>query len=94
MLLYGIKTVKGKDSYDQIIGLFNKYRYQYHFNRRNVADAFGVEEPAASAIIKKCMNLGIVLCDYVIEELQLVTERKFPHLMDALMISFKDFHTS
>lgn len=26
----------------------------------------------------------IVLCDYVIEELQLVTERKFPHLMDAL----------
>ena len=46
--------------YDQIIDLFNKYRYQYHFNRRNVADAFGVEEPAASAIIKKCMNLGVV----------------------------------
>lgn len=34
-------------------------------------------------------NHRIILCDYVIAELQLVTERKFPHLMDHLDAFFQ-----
>ena len=36
------------------------------------------------------VNHRIILCDYVIDELQLVTERKFPKLMPALDQFFRE----
>lgn len=36
------------------------------------------------------INHRIILCDYVIDELQLVTERKFPKLMPALDQFFRE----
>lgn len=50
-----------KNRYDQILDFFGKYRYEYHFNRRNLADAFEIKEAAASAIIRKCIELGIIM---------------------------------
>lgn len=44
----------------QIIELFEKYRYDYTFNRRNVASAFNIAENTASITINKCVKLGIV----------------------------------
>lgn len=46
--------------YDQILELFKKYRFQYSFNRRIVADVFGISENTASVTIKKCVDMGIV----------------------------------
>lgn len=36
------------------------------------------------------LNHRIILCDYVIDELQLVTERKFPKFMPALDRFFRE----
>lgn len=50
----------GKDfrtkTIDEIVLLFDRYRYDYSFNRRNVADLFGISENGASGFIKKCLE--------------------------------------
>lgn len=51
--------LKGK-TIDGIVELFDRYRYSYNFNRRNVADLLGVSENRASRLIKKCIDLGVM----------------------------------
>ena len=46
--------------FNQIIELFDRYRYEYHFNRRIVAGDFGIVENTASITINKCIKLGIM----------------------------------
>jgi ATP-dependent DNA helicase RecG len=49
-----------KKTIDKLAQLFDKYRYDYSFNRRNIADLFGITENAASGFIKKCLYHGII----------------------------------
>jgi ATP-dependent DNA helicase RecG len=49
-----------KKTIDKLTQLFDKYRYDYSFNRRNIADLFGITENAASGFIKKCLYHGII----------------------------------
>ena len=46
--------------YDNIIELFDRYRFNYHFNRRIISEHFGVTENTASILINKCIKLGIM----------------------------------
>ena len=48
------KTIEG------ILELFDRYRYSYNFNRRNVAELLGVTENRASRLIKKCIELDVM----------------------------------
>lgn len=45
---------------DGIIELFDRYRYSYNFNRRNVADLLNVIKNRASRLIKKCTDLDVM----------------------------------
>lgn len=45
---------------EKLTQLFARYGYQYYFNRKTVADAFGISENAASRIIKKSCECGIM----------------------------------
>ena len=47
-------------TFDQLEQLFDRYRYEYSFNRRNIADLFGITENAASGFIKKCLTYYII----------------------------------
>ena len=49
-----------KKTVEQLVQLFNRYRYEYSFNRRNVAELFGITENGASLFIKKCLSRGII----------------------------------
>lgn len=49
-----------KRTVDRIILLFERYRYTYHFNRRNVADLFSITENGASGFITNCMEHEII----------------------------------
>lgn len=49
-----------KKTVEQLAQLFNRYRYEYSFNRRNVAELFGITENGASLFIKKCLSRGII----------------------------------
>lgn len=49
-----------KRTLDRIVLLFNRYRYSYHFNRRNVADLFSITPNGASGFINTCMDRGII----------------------------------
>ena len=40
--------------------LFSRYRYEYSFNRSNVAELFGVSENRASVILKTCIEKGVI----------------------------------
>ena len=59
-VLKKVEHVFRKKRYDQILEMFKKYRFQYSFNRRIVADAFEISENTASITIKKCVDMGIV----------------------------------
>jgi len=45
---------------ERLLILFKRYRYTYHFNRRNIADMFSITENAASRFLKNCVDLGII----------------------------------
>lgn len=49
-----------KSTIDKLVCLFDRYRYDYSFNRRNIADLFGIKENGASGFIKKCIEKGII----------------------------------
>ena len=49
-----------KNTMEKLVRLFDRYRYEYSFNRRNIADLFGITENGASAFIKKCLLQGII----------------------------------
>lgn len=42
---------------ERLLILFKRYRYTYHFNRRNIADMFSITENAASRFLKNCVSL-------------------------------------
>lgn len=48
------KTIEG------IVKIFDRYRYLYNFNRRNVAELLDVTENRASRLIKQCIELDIM----------------------------------
>lgn len=48
------KTLEG------LVALFERYRYSYNFNRRNLADILEVSENWASQLIKKCIEMGFI----------------------------------
>lgn len=54
-----------KKTIDQIELLFNRYRYDYPFNRRNIAELFGITENGASGFIKKCLEKNIITKDKI-----------------------------
>ena len=43
-----------------LVKLFKRYRYSYHFNRRNIADLLSISESAASRLLKKCIEQQII----------------------------------
>lgn len=45
---------------NQIEQLFSRYRYDYSFNRRNIAEMFSISENGASGFIKKCLDKKII----------------------------------
>lgn len=49
-----------KTTVDKIADMFRRYRYEYPFNRNNVADAFSVDVQYASELISKMKKVGIV----------------------------------
>ena len=59
ILKRGVNSFRQKRC-DQIMELFKKYRFNYSFNRRIIADAFGISENTASITLKKCVEMGII----------------------------------
>ena len=49
-----------KKTKEGLISLFERYRYRYEFNRRNVSDLMGVSENRASNIIRECLEKGLI----------------------------------
>lgn len=49
-----------KTTLAKLNSLFDRYRYEYSFNRRNIADLFGISENGASIFIKKCIDKEII----------------------------------
>lgn len=43
-----------------LVNIFNRYEYAYTFNRRNIAEGFGMSEGNASRLIRKCVDFGIM----------------------------------
>lgn len=50
-----------KKTINELEMLFERYRYEYSFNRRNIADLFGISENGASGFIKKCLERNILM---------------------------------
>ena len=49
-----------KKMIDRLVALFDRYRYAYNFNRRNIADMFSITENASSRFLKTCLDRGII----------------------------------
>ena len=49
-----------KDTLKKIINLLEIYEFAYPFNRQIVATQFGISQNAASRILKKAMECGII----------------------------------
>jgi len=62
-----------KKTIRNILALFQRYRYQYTFNRRNIAELFGISENAASQFINKCVEKKIIR-RIKIDEYQFISE--------------------
>ena len=50
---------------ENLMQLFDRYRYTYWFNRRNIADICSISENGASLLLKKCLDRGIMKKDKV-----------------------------
>lgn len=48
-----------KKAIDRLVTLFDRYRYNYNFNRRNIADLFSITENAGSRFLKTCLDRRI-----------------------------------
>lgn len=44
----------------RLVTLFDRYRYAYHFNRRNISDLFSISENAASRFLRSCLDRNII----------------------------------
>lgn len=49
-----------KKGIDRLVTLFDRYRYNYNFNRRNIADLFSISENAGSRFLKACLVREII----------------------------------
>lgn len=49
-----------KKAINRLVTLFDRYRYVYNFNRRNIADLFSVTENAGSRFLKTCLERKII----------------------------------
>lgn len=49
-----------KKAIDRLVVLFDRYRYTYNFNRRNIADLFSITENAGSRFLKTCLERKII----------------------------------
>lgn len=49
-----------KKAIERLILLFDRYRYSYNFNRRNIADLFSLSENAGSRFLRTCLDRNIV----------------------------------
>ncbi len=49
-----------KKTIEKLRILFERYRYAYHFNRRNIADLFDISENGSSNFINKCLERKII----------------------------------
>ena len=49
-----------KKAIDRLLALFDRYRYSYNFNRRNIADLFSITENAGSRFLKTCLERNII----------------------------------
>lgn len=49
-----------KKAIDRLVALFDRYRYNYNFNRRNIADLFSITENAGSRFLKACLDRRII----------------------------------
>jgi len=49
-----------KKAIDRLVTLFDRYRYNYNFNRRNIADLFSITENAGSRFLKACLDRQII----------------------------------
>lgn len=49
-----------KSTYNQILSLFEKYTYQYNFNRENIEELFKIKKSRASEIIKLLINYDLI----------------------------------
>jgi ATP-dependent DNA helicase RecG len=49
-----------KKAIDRLVALFDRYRYNYNFNRRNIADLFSITENAGSRFLKACLDRQII----------------------------------
>ena len=49
-----------KKAIDRLVALFDRYRYSYNFNRRNIADLFSITENAGSRFLKTCLDRNII----------------------------------
>lgn len=45
---------------DRLVTLFDRYRYSYNFNRRNIANLFSITENAGSRFLKTCTDRKII----------------------------------
>lgn len=60
LVLKGLEKKYRKKTIDRMRILFDRYRYQYTFNRRNVAELFKISENGASQFLRKCSAAGII----------------------------------
>lgn len=60
MILNKVGNNFRKKTIMQLEILFERYRYEYSFNRRNIAELFKISENAASGFIKKCLEKDIL----------------------------------
>ena len=49
-----------KKMIERLTVLFDRYRYSYPFNRRNISDLFSITENASSRFLKNCMERKII----------------------------------
>ena len=54
------EKIFNEKTFEKLLVLLEKYGSEYYFNRRTIANAFGITENAASRIIRKSVDCGIM----------------------------------
>lgn len=54
------EKIFNEKTFEKLLVLLEKYGSEYYFNRRTIANAFGITENAASRIIRKAVDCGIM----------------------------------
>ena len=54
------EKIFNEKTFEKLLILLEKYGSEYYFNRITIANAFGISENAASRIIRKAVDCGIM----------------------------------